>query len=118
LAAVVLDECHYMNDRQRGTVWEESIIYCPPTIQLVALSATIANSAQLTDWINQVHGPTELISSDYRPVPLQFHFCNNKGLAPLLDQKRQKLNPKLKGDRNRRGQAINFAAEAKTMNQA
>ena len=25
--AVVLDECHYMNDRQRGTVWEESIIY-------------------------------------------------------------------------------------------
>jgi superfamily II RNA helicase len=101
LAAVVLDECHYMNDRQRGTVWEESIIYCPPTIQLVALSATIANSAQLTDWINQVHGPTELIYSDYRPVPLQFHFCNNKGLFPLLDQKRQKLNPKLKGDRNR-----------------
>ncbi|AFY71632.1 DSH domain protein [Thalassoporum mexicanum PCC 7367] len=104
LAAVVLDECHYMNDRQRGTVWEESIIYCPPSIQLVALSATIANSAQLTDWINQVHGPTALISSDYRPVPLQFHFCNNKGLAPLLDQKRQKLNPKLKGDRNRRSQ--------------
>ena len=35
--AVVLDECHYMNDRQRGTVWEESIIYCPREIQLVAL---------------------------------------------------------------------------------
>ena len=38
--AVVLDECHYMNDSQRGTVWEESIIHCPSTIQLVALSAT------------------------------------------------------------------------------
>ncbi|MEB3193546.1 MAG: DEAD/DEAH box helicase, partial [Cyanobacteriota bacterium] len=37
---VVLDECHYMNDSQRGTVWEESIIHCPPPIQLVALSAT------------------------------------------------------------------------------
>lgn len=47
--AVVLDECHYMNDRQRGTVWEESIIYCPGEVQLVALSATIANSDQLTD---------------------------------------------------------------------
>jgi len=57
--AVVLDECHYMNDRQRGTVWEESIIYCPPEIQLVALSATVANSDQLTDWIHQVHGPTD-----------------------------------------------------------
>ena len=57
--AVVLDECHYMNDRQRGTVWEESIIYCPPEIQLVALSATIANSDRLTDWIDRVHGPTQ-----------------------------------------------------------
>jgi superfamily II RNA helicase len=54
--AVVLDECHYMNDRQRGTVWEESIIYCPPEIQLLALSATVENSDQLTDWLCRVHG--------------------------------------------------------------
>ena len=94
--AVVLDECHYMNDRQRGTVWEESIIYAPPTIQLVALSATIANSDQLTDWISQVHGPTKLIYSDFRPVPLQFHFCNPKGLFPLLNQKGKGINPRLK----------------------
>lgn len=94
--AVVLDECHYMNDRQRGTVWEESIIYCPPEIQVVALSATVANSQELTDWISQVHGPTKLIYSDFRPVPLQFHFCSSKGLLPLLDGKREKINPKLK----------------------
>lgn len=92
---VVLDECHYMNDRQRGTVWEESIIYCPSEIQLVALSATVANSDQLTDWINRVHGPTELIYSDVRPVPLQFHFCNAKGLFPLLDRNQAKVNPRL-----------------------
>jgi superfamily II RNA helicase len=94
--AVVLDECHYMNDRQRGTVWEESIIYCPPEIQLVALSATVANSDQLTDWIDHVHGPTELIYSDFRPVPLQFHYCNPKGLFPLLDDSQKKMNPRLK----------------------
>lgn len=94
--AVVLDECHYMNDRQRGTVWEESIIYCPPDIQLVALSATVANSAQLTDWIAQVHGPTDLIYSDFRPVPLEFHFCNPKGLFPLLDESGKKIAPRLK----------------------
>ncbi|WP_404787911.1 DEAD/DEAH box helicase [Altericista sp. CCNU0014] len=94
--AVVLDECHYMNDRQRGTVWEESIIYCPPDIQLIALSATIANARQLTDWIEWVHGPTQLIQSDWRPVPLQFHFGNHQGLFPLLNQQRTKLNPKLK----------------------
>lgn len=92
---VVLDECHYMNDRQRGTVWEESIIYCPREIQLVALSATVANSEQLTDWINRVHGPTELIYSDFRPVPLQFHFGNDKGIFPLLDDSKKRINPRL-----------------------
>ncbi|MFY7802786.1 MAG: DEAD/DEAH box helicase, partial [Limnoraphis robusta] len=93
--AVVLDECHYMNDRTRGTVWEESIIYCPPEIQLVALSATIANSDQLTDWLRKVHGPTELIYSDFRPVPLQFHFCNTQGLFPLLNENGNGMNRRL-----------------------
>ncbi|MFM6120130.1 MAG: DEAD/DEAH box helicase, partial [Sphaerospermopsis kisseleviana] len=93
--AVVLDECHYMNDRQRGTVWEESIIYCPREVQLVALSATVANSEQLTDWLNRVHGPTDLIYSDFRPVPLEFHFCNPKGLFPLLNDSKTKINQRL-----------------------
>lgn len=96
VAFVVLDECHYMNDRQRGTVWEESIIYCPAHIQMVALSATVANSQELTDWIRQVHGDTVLVKSDYRPVPLQFYFCAPKNFAPLLDSSRKKLNPKLR----------------------
>ncbi|BAZ85450.1 DEAD/DEAH box helicase [Dolichospermum compactum] len=93
--AVVLDECHYMNDRQRGTVWEESIIYCPRSVQLVALSATVANSDQLTSWLNHVHGHTDLIYSDFRPVPLEFNFCNPKGLFPLLNETNTKINPRL-----------------------
>jgi superfamily II RNA helicase len=107
---VVLDECHYMNDRQRGTVWEESIIYCPREVQLVALSATVANSDQLTDWLNEVHGPTDLIYSDFRPVPLEFSFGNPKGLFPLLNESKNKINPRLvkkgkrgSGDRGRGG---------------
>lgn len=105
--AVVLDECHYMNDRQRGTVWEESIIYCPPELQIVALSATVENGGQLTDWLSQVHGPTELIYSDFRPVPLHFHYCHSKGLFPLLNEQRNRINPRLKQrrkpDSQRRG---------------
>ena len=97
--AVVLDECHYMNDRQRGTVWEESVIYCPPEIQLVGLSATVANGGQLTDWISEVHGPTQLIYSDYRPVPLNFHFAVEKGIFPLLNPSGNAIHPKLKGRR-------------------
>ena len=94
--AVVLDECHYMNDSQRGTVWEESIIHCPPPIRLVALSATVANAGQLTDWIEQVHGPTDLIVSNFRPVPLQFSFCSAKGLHPLLNEAGTGLHPNCK----------------------
>ena len=84
--AVVLDECHYMNDTQRGTVWEESIIHCPANVQLVALSATVANAGQLTDWIDRVHGPSTLVTSTFRPVPLAFSFCSAKGLHPLLNE--------------------------------
>ncbi|MEB3325557.1 MAG: DEAD/DEAH box helicase [Cyanobacteriota bacterium] len=93
---VVLDECHYMNDSQRGTVWEESIIHCPPAIQLVALSATVANAGQLTDWIERVHGPTQLVLSDHRPVPLAFSFCSAKGLHPLLNEEGTGLHPNCK----------------------
>jgi superfamily II RNA helicase len=94
--AVVLDECHYMNDSQRGTVWEESIIHCPPVVQLVALSATVANAGQLTDWIERVHGPTRLVMSDFRPVPLAFSFCSAKGLHPLLNDEGTDLHPNCK----------------------
>ncbi len=94
--SVVLDECHYMNDSQRGTVWEESIIHCPPSVQLVALSATVANAGQLTDWIEKVHGPTRLVLSDYRPVPLQFSFCSAKGLHPLLNDQGTGIHPNCK----------------------
>jgi superfamily II RNA helicase len=112
--AVVLDECHYMNDRQRGTVWEESIIYCPPEVQLVALSATVANADQLTEWLNLVHGATELIYSDFRPVPLQFYFGNPKGVFPLLDETQTRLSPRLK-PKNKGGKGRGVRPESPTI---
>ena len=74
---VVLDEVHYMNDESRGTVWEESIIYCPVNIQIIALSATVQNSRQLTDWINTVHSETKHVYTDFRPVPLRFYYYDS-----------------------------------------
>lgn len=74
---VVLDEVHYMNDESRGTVWEESIIYCPTNIQIIALSATVQNSKQLTEWINTVHSDTKHVYTDFRPVPLRFYYYDS-----------------------------------------
>jgi len=95
---VVLDEVHYMNDESRGTVWEESIIYCPTNIQIIALSATVQNSRQLTDWINTVHSKTELVYTDFRPVPLRFFYYDSSkpnNILPLLTPSGD-LNSKIK----------------------
>ena len=98
---VVLDEVHYMNDEQRGTVWEESIIYCPTNVQIIALSATVANADELTNWINTVHSKTELVDTDFRPVPLRFYYFDSSQpnrLLPLFTPSGQ-LNKKIKPEK-------------------
>ena len=98
---VVLDEVHYMNDEQRGTVWEESIIYCPTNIQIIALSATVANCQELTDWINTVHSKTKLVNTDFRPVPLRFYYFDSSQpfkLLPLLTPSGQ-INNKIRPEK-------------------
>ncbi|HEY9886711.1 MAG TPA: DEAD/DEAH box helicase [Vampirovibrionales bacterium] len=80
----VLDECHYMKDPDRGTVWEESIIYCPSEAQIIALSATVGNPQDVSSWMQETHGrKTRLIHSDFRPVPLRFFFYGRDGMKPL-----------------------------------
>lgn len=107
---VILDEVHYMNDEQRGTVWEESIIYCPTNVQIVALSATVANADKLTEWINTVHSRTELINTDFRPVPLRFYYFDSSQpntLLPLLTPNGT-LNKKIKPEKKefKRGKTV------------
>lgn len=76
---VVLDECHYMGNVGRGTVWEEIIINCPPDVQLVALSATVSNIGEIAEWIGQTHRPIRPIHHPIRPVPLQYLLCDKDG---------------------------------------
>lgn len=98
---VVLDEVHYMNDEQRGTVWEESIIYCPTNVQIIALSATVANADELTAWINTVHSETKLVDTDFRPVPLKFFYFDSSQpdkILPLFTPTGQ-LNKKIKPEK-------------------
>ena len=77
---VIFDEIHYLDDIERGTVWEEAIILLPPQMKILALSATIPNIKEFTDWIQQVHkSPIKAIIEKTRPVPLHFFFqCDNE----------------------------------------
>ncbi|MDG1050401.1 MAG: DEAD/DEAH box helicase [Planctomycetota bacterium] len=71
VAYVVFDEVHYLDDRERGTVWEESLIFMPPNARVIALSATIANVEELGAWMEEIRPQgVDVIIDDRRPVPL------------------------------------------------
>ena len=72
---VILDEIHYINDRDRGKVWEEILMLLPDDTQLTMLSATIDQPEVLAGWIgNKQKKNTRLIKQYKRPVPLKFYL--------------------------------------------
>jgi len=71
VGCVILDEVHFINNKERGTVWEEIIKNLSPKIQLVMLSATISGAKEMADWIGELKKVNcHLISTEKRPVPL------------------------------------------------
>ena len=66
-----------MNDESRGTVWEESIIYCPTNIQIIALSATVQKFKTAYRLDKHSSFKTEHIYTDFRPVPLRFFYYDS-----------------------------------------
>lgn len=72
---VIFDEVHYIDNPERGTVWEESLIFLPKHMKILALSATIPNIKQLASWFSSIHNkPVKTVIEEKRPVPLHFFF--------------------------------------------
>ncbi|XP_072023609.1 exosome RNA helicase MTR4-like [Amphiura filiformis] len=89
VAWVVFDEIHYMRDKCRGVVWEETIILLPDNVHYVFLSATIPNAKQFAEWICHLHKqPCHVVYTDYRPVPLQHYIfpAGGDGLHLVVDE--------------------------------
>ncbi len=96
LSHVVMDEVHYLADRQRGAVWEEVILHLPDHVTLAALSATVSNAEEFGAWLRQVRGDTEVIVEERRPIPLHQHVLTDRGLVDLFaEDSRTKVNPTL-----------------------
>ncbi len=99
LSHVVMDEVHYLADRQRGPVWEEVILHLPEHVALVALSATVSNAEEFGAWLDQVRGNTEIIVEERRPIPLHQHVLAGRRLLDLFadvdDQAEAAVNPEL-----------------------
>lgn len=103
LAGVVFDEVHYINDAERGSVWEQSLLLLPPQVQLVLLSATIDKPEEFAKWIEtsknsqnrELKLPEKtmyLASTNHRVVPLKHYMwisCHNWLLKDKADQMKQ-----------------------------
>lgn len=86
---VIFDEIHYINDIERGYVWEESIIFSPEHVRFLCLSATIPNANEFSDWIHSIkcHN-VDVIVHEKRSVPLEMHFYDTElGVTTLEDIK-------------------------------
>lgn len=75
VAWVIFDEIHYIDDPERGSVWEESLLFLPPQVQFLGLSATIPNARELADWLESVQNRrVHVVVSHERAVPLEHHL--------------------------------------------
>ena len=85
--SVVFDEIHFMNDPERGTVWEEAILFSPANTRFLCLSATIPNVKEFASWIQTLKDhPVEIVQYGTRAVPLHhFVFDSHRGLIQRSD---------------------------------
>ena len=88
LDAVIFDECHYINNKERGSVWEETMILLPKEINLVLLSATIDSADLFASWLGELkEKPIHLISTTYRIVPLEHYVIKKGTFETIMDEK-------------------------------
>ncbi len=87
--AIIFDECHYINDKDRGKVWEETMILLPSSINMVMLSATLDHPEYLANWLGELkQKPIHLIETHYRMVPLTHYVLGKEDkMLPIMDAK-------------------------------
>ena len=106
IGCVIFDEIHMIGDKDRGHVWENSILRMPEHIQMIGLSATLDDPEQFATWMESKGQPTCAYSTDpfsgqgpfkhvyltrklIRPVPLT-HYCfitTNSGIFKAIKDK-------------------------------
>jgi ATP-dependent RNA helicase DOB1 len=90
-AWIIFDEVHYMKDRDRGVVWEETIILAPKMVRFCLLSATTPNASELAQWILKIKDLDciNVVYTDFRPVPLEYfgHMSSQKCIHLLKNTK-------------------------------
>lgn len=72
---IIFDEIHYMRDKERGVVWEETIILLPKHVRMIFLSATIPNALEFAEWIAYIQQQVvHVVYTEKRVIPLTHYF--------------------------------------------
>ena len=87
---VIFDEVHYVNDLERGVVWEEVIIMLPEHVTLILLSATVPNTYEFASWVGRTKKKNiYVISTPKRPVPLEHYLWAGKDMYKVVDSEKR-----------------------------
>ncbi|QKX54813.1 uncharacterized protein TRUGW13939_01902 [Talaromyces rugulosus] len=87
---VIFDEVHYVNDMERGVVWEEVIIMLPEHVTLILLSATVPNTYEFASWVGRTKKKDiYVISTAKRPVPLEHYLWAGKSMHKIVDSNKK-----------------------------
>lgn len=90
---IIFDEVHYVNDIDRGVVWEEVIIMLPDHVKFILLSATVPNTYEFANWVGRTkHKDIYVISTPKRPVPLEINLWGKNKLTKAIDAERNFLD--------------------------
>lgn len=77
---VIFFKVHYINDRERGHVWEQVLIMLPAKVCVVLLSATVPNTIEFADWLGRIRQKKVYVVTTYkRPVPLKHYLYTGRG---------------------------------------
>tara|TARA_Y100000389_G_scaffold157505_1_gene158661 strand:- start:4715 stop:7093 length:2379 start_codon:yes stop_codon:yes gene_type:complete len=92
---IVLDEVHYIRDKDRGKVWESVIAMMPKHVVLIMLSASIPGAEGFANWVKEIKDQEcNLYSTSYRPVPLEHNVYWNGEFRTIVDQTTGKFDAK------------------------
>ncbi|MBK7782123.1 MAG: DUF3516 domain-containing protein [Ardenticatenia bacterium] len=75
-SAVVMDEFHYYADRDRGWAWQVPLLTLPES-QMLLMSATLGDTSAIATDLEARSGRTvATVTSENRPVPLEFRYAD------------------------------------------
>ena len=115
LEYVIFDEVHYINDSERGVVWEEVLILLPDHVNIIMLSATVPNTMEFADWVGRTKKKKiYVISTLKRPVPLE-HYLYTGNSGKTRDERflLQDANGRFLTDGHKKAEAAKKARENK-----